>query len=107
MTAVGANFVVAHMGLTTGGNIGTQSVLALGDCPALIDGMASAARPVNPNVIVLCYGGAISRPGDADFVLHQCQDCLGCFGASSMERLPSEQALVARTQAFTKVGGKL
>ena len=57
MTAVGANFVVAHMGLTTGGNIGTQSVLALGDCPALIDGMASAARPVNPNVIVLCYGG--------------------------------------------------
>ena len=57
MTAVGANFVVAHMGLTTDGNIGTQSVLALGDCPALIDGMASAARAVNPNVIVLRYGG--------------------------------------------------
>jgi predicted TIM-barrel enzyme len=106
MAAAGADIVVAHMGLTTGGNIGAQSVLALDDCPALIDGMASAARAVNPDVIVLCHGGPISMPGDADFVLRQCQDCQGFYGASSMERLPSEQALVAQTQAFTKIGGK-
>ena len=106
MAAAGADIVVAHLGLTTGGNIGAQTALKLKDCPTLIDDMAAAARAVKPDVIVLCHGGPISMPDDADFVLRNCKDCQGFYGASSMERLPSEKALVAQMQAFTRIGGK-
>lgn len=106
MAEAGADIVVAHMGLTTGGDIGAETALKLEDCPPLIDEMAQAARGVKPDVIVLCHGGPISMPEDAEFVLDKCKDCQGFYGASSMERLPSEQALVAQMQAFTRIGGK-
>ena len=106
MAGAGADIVVAHMGLTTGGDIGAESALKLEDCPALIDDMAAAARAVKPDVIVLCHGGPISMPDDADYVLRNCKDCQGFYGASSMERLPSEKALVEQMQAFTRIGGK-
>ena len=104
MAEAGADIVVAHMGLTTGGDIGAVTALTLEDCPALIDEMAAAARSANPDVIVLCHGGPISMPADADYVLRNCADCQGFYGASSMERLPSEEALVAQTRAFTQIG---
>ncbi|NNE80738.1 MAG: phosphoenolpyruvate hydrolase family protein [Silicimonas sp.] len=106
MAGAGADIVVAHMGLTTGGDIGAESALKLENCPALIDDMAAAARAVKPDVIVLCHGGPISMPVDADYVLRNCKDCQGFYGASSMERLPSEKALVEQMQAFTRIGGK-
>ena len=106
MAEAGADIIVAHMGLTTGGNIGAETALKLEDCPALIDEIAAAARAAKPDVIVLCHGGPISMPDDADYVLNNCKDCQGFYGASSMERLPSEQALVAQIQAFTRIGGK-
>lgn len=104
MAGAGADIVVAHMGLTTGGDIGAETSLALGDCPPLIDAMAAAARAVKPEVIVLCHGGPISSPSDAAFVLRECPSCQGFYGASSMERLPSEQALVAQMRAFVNIG---
>ena len=104
MAAAGADIIVVHMGLTTGGDIGAETAPDLKDCPALIDGMAAAARRVNPDVMVLCHGGPISMPEDAAYVLSECEDCQGFYGASSMERLPSEQALVSQVQAFTKIG---
>lgn len=104
MTQAGADVIVAHMGLTTGGNIGADTALSLEDCPALIDEIATAARAVREDVIVLCHGGPISMPQDAAFVLERCAGCHGFYGASSMERLPSEQALTAQMQAFVNIG---
>lgn len=104
MAEAGADVIVAHMGLTTGGDIGADTALSLEDCPALIDDIADAARAVRPDVIILCHGGPISMPDDAAFVLKQCKFCHGFYGASSMERLPSEQALTAQMQAFVSIG---
>ena len=104
MAQAGADVIVAHMGLTTGGSIGADTALALEDCPALIDAIADAARQVKDDVIILCHGGPISMPGDAAFVLDKCKLCHGFYGASSMERLPSEQALTAQMQAFVNIG---
>ena len=104
MAGAGADIIVAHMGLTTGGDIGAETALALGDCPPLIDAMAQAARDVAPEIIVLCHGGPISSPSDAAFVLGECRLCQGFSGASSMERLPSETALTAQMRAFVNIG---
>ncbi|MCG6901315.1 MAG: phosphoenolpyruvate hydrolase family protein [Rhodobacter sp.] len=106
MARAGADVIVAHMGLTTGGDIGAETALALADCPALIDRIAGAALAVNNEVMVLCHGGPISSPDDAAYVLRECRACHGFYGASSMERLPSEQALVAQMKAFTAIGGQ-
>lgn len=100
MAGAGADVVVAHMGLTTGGAIGAGTAKRLEDCPALVDAWAEAARAVNPEVIVLCHGGPIAMPGDAAYVLHHTKHCHGFYGASSMERLPVEEALTAQTKAF-------
>ncbi|MEM1388465.1 MAG: phosphoenolpyruvate hydrolase family protein [Pseudomonadota bacterium] len=105
MAAAGADIVVAHMGLTTGGSIGAETALTLDQCVSAIDAMAAAARSANPDVIVLCHGGPIAMPDDAGYVLARSKDCQGFYGASSMERLPSETALVAQTRAFTKIAG--
>ncbi|MEM8729569.1 MAG: phosphoenolpyruvate hydrolase family protein [Pseudomonadota bacterium] len=105
MADAGADIVVAHMGLTTGGDIGAETALDLDQCVRAIDAMAEAARSANPEVIVLCHGGPIAMPEDADYVLKKAKDCQGFYGASSMERLPSETALVAQTRAFTQIGG--
>src|SRR6201991_4858952 len=90
MARAGADIIVCHMGLTTGGSIGAETAKSLDDCVALIDEWAAAAREVRDDVLVLCHGGPIATPADAQFILAQCRDCHGFYGASSMERLPTE-----------------
>ena len=103
MTEAGADIVVCHMGLTTGGSIGAETAKTLDDCVALIDEWAAVAREVRPDVIVLCHGGPIAEPADAEYVLRRAKGIHGFYGASSMERLPVEQALKAQTEAFKAV----
>lgn len=100
MAQAGADIIVCHLGLTTGGNIGAESALKLQDCPALVDEWAQAALNVNPDQIVLVHGGPVSEPDDAQYVLDNTTHCHGFYGASSMERLPTERALEAQTRAF-------
>ena len=100
MAEAGADIIVAHMGLTTGGTIGADTAPRLADCPALVDGWAEAALRVRPDIIVLCHGGPIATPEDAAYMLRHCAHCHGFYGASSMERLPAEQALTATTRTF-------
>ena len=100
MADVGADLIVAHMGLTTGGAIGAETALTLEDCVRRIDAIAEAARGRRDDVIVLCHGGPIATPEDAAFILGRCPGCHGFYGASSMERLPTETALTAQTRAF-------
>ena len=103
MTEAGADIIVCHMGLTTGGSIGAETALTLDDCVERIDAWADAARSVRPDVIVLCHGGPIATPDDATYVLQRCAAIHGFYGASSMERLPTELALTAQTQAFKAI----
>jgi len=103
MTEAGADIIVCHLGLTTGGSIGAESGTSLEDSPALVDKWAAAARSVREDVIVLVHGGAVSMPDDADFVLNNTTGCHGFYGASSMERLPAEQALKKQTEAFKAI----
>jgi len=100
MARAGADIVVCHLGLTVGGAIGADTALKLADCVPMIDTWAAAARAVNPDVIVLCHGGPIATPADAAYILGRCRDCQGFYGASSMERLPTEVALTATTREF-------
>jgi predicted TIM-barrel enzyme len=100
MAAAGADIIVCHMGLTTGGSIGADTALKLEDCPALVDKWGSAALAVNPDVIILVHGGPVSMPEDAQYVLDNAKVCHGFYGASSMERLPTERALTEQTKAF-------
>ena len=103
LTEAGADILVAHMGLTTSGTIGAETSLTLEDCVPRIAEMAEAARQIRSDVIVLCHGGPIAMPPDANFILEQL-DCVdGFYGASSMERLPTENALTAQVQAFMKI----
>ncbi|TSD86404.1 phosphoenolpyruvate hydrolase family protein [Mycobacterium sp. KBS0706] len=103
MAQAGADIIVPHMGLTTGGAIGAETAKTLDDCVALVDDWAAAALAVRPDLIVLCHGGPIAMPEDAAYVLQRCHHCHGFYGASSMERLPTEQALTAQTRAFKQV----
>ncbi len=103
MTKAGADIVVCHLGLTTGGAIGAETALKLADCVALINAWAAAAKAVNPQVIVLCHGGPIATPEDAQYVLKHCPSCGGFYGASSMERLPTEAALTETTRRFVQI----
>src|ERR1700741_1273676 len=93
MAIAGADIIVCHMGLTTGGTIGAQTALRLADCPARIEAWAEAALSVNSDIIVLAHGGPIADPADADFIMKTTRNCHGFYGASSMERLPVERAL--------------
>ncbi|MBE7163386.1 MAG: phosphoenolpyruvate hydrolase family protein, partial [Williamsia herbipolensis] len=101
MARAGADVVVCHMGLTTGGSIGAETAKSLDDCVALTDEWAAAAREVRDDVLVLVHGGPVSSPADAAYVLDRATTCHGFYGASSMERLPTEEALTARTREFT------
>jgi predicted TIM-barrel enzyme len=103
MAQAGADIVVCHLGLTTGGHIGASTALQLADCVAPINAWAAAAKAVNPEVIVLCHGGPIATPDDARFILQHCPACHGFYGASSMERLPTEVALTETTRRFTQI----
>jgi predicted TIM-barrel enzyme len=103
MAAAGADIVVCHLGLTTGGAIGAETALTLADCVEPINAWAAAAKAVNPEVIVLCHGGPIATPEDAQFILGRCGGCHGFYGASSMERLPTEVALTETTRRFVHI----
>jgi predicted TIM-barrel enzyme len=103
MAEAGADIVIAHMGLTTGGGIGAVTALSLAECVPLIEAYANAARSVRKEVLVLCHGGPIATPDDVRFVLEACPGCDGFYGASSMERLPVETALTERTREFVSL----
>jgi predicted TIM-barrel enzyme len=103
MARAGADIIVCHLGLTTGGSIGAETSLKLEDCPAMVDAWAEAALKVNKDVMVLVHGGPVSSPDDACFVLNRTSNCHGFYGASSMERLPTEQALTEQTRKFKAV----
>jgi predicted TIM-barrel enzyme len=103
MAQAGADIVVCHMGLTTGGAIGAGTAKQLTDCVAPINAWASVALEVNPQVIVLCHGGPIATPDDAQFILRHCPAIHGFYGASSMERLPTEAALTETTRRFMRI----
>lgn len=100
MARAGADILVAHMGLTVGGSIGAETAFTLDDSIRLINEISEAARSVRDDVILLCHGGPIAMPADAQKVLDACPDCHGFYGASSMERLPVESALVEQTRTF-------
>ena len=103
MTKAGADIIVCHLGLTTGGSIGSKTALKLEDCPALVDEWSEAALKVNKNAIVLVHGGPVSSPEDASFILKNTRNCHGFYGASSMERLPTEIALTEQTRKFKAI----
>jgi predicted TIM-barrel enzyme len=103
MARAGADIVVCHLGLTTGGAIGAATALTLDDCVPRIDAWSAAAREVNPDIIVLCHGGPVATPEDAQTILEWCPQCHGFYGASSMERLPTEVALTQQTKRFVAI----
>ena len=103
MARAGADIVVCHLGLTTGGSIGAETAVRLEDCPARVDAWAAAALRVDPEIVVLVHGGPVSMPEDARYVLNETENCHGFYGASSMERLPTEIALTEQTRAFKAI----
>jgi predicted TIM-barrel enzyme len=103
MAEAGADIIVAHLGLTTKGSIGATTAVTLENAPAKIQEIADAAKAVNPEVIVLCHGGPISEPPDAEYVLHRTKGVHGFYGASSMERLPVEKAITETMKAYKAI----
>ena len=103
MADAGADVIVAHMGLTTKGAIGAVSAKTLDDCVKDVQDICDAAKGVNPDVIVLCHGGPISMPEDAEYVLQRTKGVHGFYGASSMERLPTEIAIREQMEKFKAV----
>jgi predicted TIM-barrel enzyme len=103
MAKAGADIIVCHLGLTTGGSIGSKTALSLKDCPAIVDAWSEAALKVNNDAIVLVHGGPVSSPEDASFILKNTRNCHGFYGASSMERLPTEIALTEQTRKFKSI----
>lgn len=106
MANAGADIIVVHLGLTTGGSIGAETALRLADCPPIVDRIAKAALEEKPDAIILVHGGPVAMPEDADFILKNCVHCHGFYGASSMERLPAEIALTEQTRAFKRITGR-
>ncbi|XP_039125271.1 toMV susceptible protein tm-1(GCR26) isoform X2 [Dioscorea cayenensis subsp. rotundata] len=106
MAKAGASIIVAHMGLTTSGSIGAQTAITLDDSVALVQAIADAALSINPNVIVLCHGGPISGPREAEFVLKSTKGVHGFYGASSLERLPVEQAITNTVKEYKSISIK-
>ncbi len=103
MADAGADIVVAHMGLTTKGTIGATTALNLEQSVGAVQAICDAARGVNEEVIVLCHGGPISEPEDAEYVLQHTKGVNGFYGASSMERLPVEVAITSHIQKFKAI----
>jgi predicted TIM-barrel enzyme len=100
MARAGADVIVAHMGVTVGGTVGAASSKTLEQCVGEVDRIAEAAMRVRPDVLVLCHGGPIAAPDDAEFMMRKCRYCHGFYGASSMERLPVETALTEHVRRF-------
>ncbi len=103
MAEAGADVLVPHMGLTTGGAIGAESAKTLDECVPLIQSMHDAAKRVNPEILVLCHGGPIAEPDDAAYILERTEGVVGFFGASRMERLPTETAMVENMKRFKAI----
>jgi predicted TIM-barrel enzyme len=103
MAEAGADIIVAHMGLTTGGSIGAETAMTLDDAVQEVQAIADAAKSVRDDVLVICHGGPISMPEDAGYVLRNCRGVDGFYGASSMERLPTETALTSQVKAFCEI----
>jgi predicted TIM-barrel enzyme len=101
MTKAGADIVVAHMGLTTSGKIGAVTAKTLAQCVTEVQAIVDEAKSIRSDVIVLCHGGPIASPDDARFMLERCAALDGFYGASSMERLPTESAITAEVKKFT------
>ncbi|HJZ42331.1 MAG TPA: phosphoenolpyruvate hydrolase family protein [Hyphomicrobiaceae bacterium] len=104
MAKAGADLIVCHLGLTTGGSIGAATAVKLADCPAKVDAWAEAAFRVKRDAIVLVHGGPVASPEDAAFIMKNTRNCHGFYGASSMERLPVEVALTEQTRKFKMIG---
>jgi predicted TIM-barrel enzyme len=103
MTRAGADVLVAHMGLTTKGNIGAKTAKTLDECVEEINAIVSAAKAENPDILVICHGGPISEPADAAYVIEKADGLCGFFGASSIERLPTEKAITAQVKSFKEI----
>ncbi|MBL8894269.1 MAG: phosphoenolpyruvate hydrolase family protein [Rhizobiales bacterium] len=106
MAEAGADIIVCHLGLTTGGAIGAETSTKLADAPRLVEEWADAALKVRKDAIILVHGGPVAEPADAEFVLKNTKNCHGFYGASSMERLPTERALVDQTRKFKAIRGR-
>lgn len=106
MAKAGADVIVCHLGLTTGGAIGAETALPLADCPAKVDAWAEAALRVNKDAVVLVHGGPVAMPDDAAYILKNTRTCHGFYGASSMERLATEVAMTEQTRAFKRIKGR-
>ena len=106
MAGAGCDILVAHMGLTTKGNIGAKTALSLDESVTRVQAMADAARKVNKEVLVICHGGPIAEPDDAAYVLARTQGVHGFYGASSMERLPTEVAITENAKQFKRLSFK-
>ncbi len=106
MTKAGADIIVAHMGVTTGGSIGATSAKTLDQCVTEIDAISTAARSVRKDIILLCHGGPISMPEDAAYILAKADGLHGFYGASSAERLPAERAIADQIRAFKSISAK-
>jgi predicted TIM-barrel enzyme len=100
MTAAGADVLIPHMGLTTKGTIGAKTAMTLDQAVQRVQVLHDAAKAVNPDILVLCHGGPIAEPADAAYVLRHTQGVVGFFGASSIERLPTETAITERARDF-------
>lgn len=103
MTGAGADVLVPHLGLTTKGAIGAKTAVSLEDAVGLVQAMADAAHEVNPDVLVLCHGGPIAEPEDAEYILARTTGVVGFYGASSMERLPTEIAMTENARRFKAI----
>jgi predicted TIM-barrel enzyme len=103
MARAGADILIPHMGLTTKGSIGAETALTLEHAAKLVQQMADAAKRVNPEILVLCHGGPIAEPADAQFILDHTEGIVGFYGASSMERLPVEPAISGRVREFMQL----
>ncbi|MCE2801288.1 MAG: phosphoenolpyruvate hydrolase family protein [Planctomycetaceae bacterium] len=103
MTKAGADIIVAHMGLTTSGSIGAKSAKTLDECVGQVQAICDAAKSLRSDCLVLCHGGPIANPSDAQFIMDRCRNIDGFYGASSMERLPTELAITQQVREFMKL----
>jgi predicted TIM-barrel enzyme len=103
MAKAGADIVVAHMGLTTSGTIGAKTGRSLEDCVGAVQEIRDAAVGINKEILILCHGGPIANPEDAKFILEKCRGVHGFFGASSIERLPTEKGISGIVKEFTQL----
>src|SRR5262249_1933752 len=100
LAKAGADVLIPHMGLTTKGSIGAKSAMTLAQAAKKVQELHDAAKSVNPDILVLCHGGPISEPDDAQYILKHCKGIVGFFGASSIERLPTEVAITGCVRMF-------